>query len=88
MIFISFGRFRSKPTKEATDKVTEIMKEMTQEGIKVLGFYWTLGRYDTVVILEAPDEKTIMKANMKVSDIVSTETMVALTREEAHKLIK
>lgn len=26
--------------------------------------------------------------NTKVSDIVSTETMVAVTREEAHKLIE
>ncbi len=88
MIFISLGRFRNKPTKEATAKISEIMKGMTEEGIKFVGFYWTLGRYDTVVIMEAPDEKTVMKANMKVSDIVSTETMVAVTREEAHKLIE
>jgi len=87
MIFISLGKFRSKPTKEATAKVTELMKSMTQEGIKFIGFYWTLGRYDTVVIMEAPDEKTVMKANMKVGNIVSTETMVAVTRDEAHKLI-
>jgi uncharacterized protein with GYD domain len=88
MIFISLGKFRKKPTKEATAEVSELMKGMTKEGIKFLGFYWTLGRYDTVVIMEAPDEKTAMKANMKVSDIVSTETMVAVTREEAHKLIE
>jgi len=88
MIFISFGKFRKKPTKEATDEVSELMKGMTKEGIKFLGFYWTLGRYDTVVIMEAPDEKTVMKGNMKVGDIVSTETMVAVTREEAHKLIE
>ena len=88
MIFITLSKFRSKPTKEVTTEVTEIMKGMTQEGIKFLGFYWTLGRYDTVVIIEAPDEKAVMKANMKVSHIVSTETMVALTREEAHKLIE
>ena len=87
MIFISMGRFRNKPTKEGTDEVTEIMKGMTQEGIKFIGFYWTLGRYDTVVIMEAPDEKIVMKANMKVGHIVSTETMVAVTREEAHKLL-
>lgn len=87
MIFISLGKFRSKPTKEATAKVSELMKKMTQEGIKFIGFYWTLGRYDTVVIMEAPDEKTVMKANMKVGDIVSTETLVAVTREEARKLI-
>ncbi len=88
MIFISLGRFRNKPTKEATDRVSELMKGMTREGIKFIGFYWTLGEYDTVVIMEAPDEKTVMKANMKVSDIVSTQTMVAVSREEAHKLIE
>jgi uncharacterized protein with GYD domain len=87
MIFISMGRFRNKPTKEATAQVSELMKGMAKEGIKFIGFYWTLGRYDTVVIMEAPDEKTVMKANMKVGDIVSTETMVAVTREEAHKLL-
>ena len=88
MIFISLGRFRRKPTKEATVEVSESMKGMEKEGIKFIGFYWTLGRYDTVVIMEAPDEKTVMKGNMKVGDIVSTETMVAVTREEAHKLIE
>jgi uncharacterized protein with GYD domain len=88
MFFISLGRFRRKPTKEATAEVSELMKGMEKEGIKFVGFYWTLGRYDTVVIMEAPDEEIVMKANMKVSDIVSTETMVAVTREEAHKLIK
>ena len=88
MIFISFGRFRKKPTKEVTTEVSKLMQGMTKEGIKFIGFYWTLGRYDTVVIIEAPDEKTVMKANMRVSDIVSTETMVAVTREEATKLVE
>lgn len=88
MIFISLGKFRGKPTRKATDEVSELMKGMEKEGVKFVGFYWTLGRYDTVVIMDAPDEKAVMKANMKVSDIVSTETMVALTREEAHKLIE
>ena len=37
--------------------------------------------------MEAPDEKAPMKANIMVGDIVSTETMVAVPREEAIKLI-
>lgn len=28
-----------------------------KEGVKFLGSYWTPGRYDSVVILEAPNEK-------------------------------
>lgn len=88
LIFISFGKFKKKPTKEITAEVSRLMQGMTKEGIKFLGFYWTLGRYDTVVIMEAPDEKIVMKANMRVGDIVSTETMVAVTREEATKLVE
>jgi len=67
-------------------KITQAIAK--KEGIKFLGFYWTLGRYDTVVIMEAPDEKTAMKANLSVSDLVSTETMVAVPIEEAIKLVE
>jgi len=88
MIFISFGKFRKKPTKEMTSQVSNLMKDMTKEGVKFLGFYWTLGRYDTVVILEAPDEKTVMKQNIKVADFIATETLVAVPREEATKLVE
>ncbi len=88
MIFVSLGKFRVKPTREATDEVSESMKGMEKDGVKFVGFYWTLGRYDTVVIMEAPDEKAVMKANMRVNGIVSTETMVAIPREEAHKLLE
>ena len=87
MIFVSFGKLRKKPTKEMTANVTKIMDEFKEHGNKILGFYWTLGRYDTVVIFEAPNEKVAMELSIEVSDIVATETMVAVTREEAHKLL-
>jgi uncharacterized protein with GYD domain len=87
MIFITLSKFRKKPTKEMTAEVTKIVQSMAEMGVKILSFYWTLGRYDTVVIMEAPDEKTAMKANIRVSDIVATETMVAVSREEAIRLV-
>jgi uncharacterized protein with GYD domain len=88
MIFVTLSKFRKKPTKEMTSEVTKIMQVMVEkEGIKILSFYWTLGRYDTVVIMEAPDEKAAMKANLMVNEFVSTQTMVAVSREEAIKLL-
>jgi uncharacterized protein with GYD domain len=87
VIFISFGKFRKKPTREMTTQVSNIMNDMKKEGVKLLGFYWTLGRYDSVLIFEAPDEKTVMKGNIKVGDFVATETLVAVPREEALKLL-
>ena len=87
MIFINLCKFREKPA-IVSSKSSEIKKGMEKEGIKFLASYWTLGRYDTVVIMEAPDEKTIMKANRLLSDIAAVETMVGLTAEEAHKLLQ
>jgi uncharacterized protein with GYD domain len=89
MIFISLGKFRKKPTKEMTDEVTKMTVDMAKkEGIKILSFYWTLGRYDTVVTIEAADEKAAMKMNLMVSDFISTQTMVGIPREEAIKLVE
>ncbi len=89
MILISLGKFRKKPTKDMTDEVTKMTVDMARkEGIKILSFYWTLGRYDTVVTMEAPDEKAAMKMNLMVSEFVSTQTMVALPRDEAIKLVE
>ena len=61
---------------------------MVKEGIKIVGQYWTLGRYDSVVIIEAKDEKSVMRALMRWGESISTETLVALTREEAVKLVE
>ena len=88
MIFVNLGRFRKKPAKDVTDEAGRLVKEMAKEGIKVLSWYWTLGRYDTLVIAEAPDEKTFMRPMLRRGDLVATETMVAVTREEAVKLVE
>ncbi len=87
MIFISFGKLRKKPTKDTSANVSKIMQEFKEHGNKILGFYWTLGRYDTVLIFEAPNEKIAMELSVEVSDIVATETMVAVKREEAIKFL-
>ena len=88
MIFISLGKFRKKTTKDMTDEVSKLTVDMAKkEGIRILSFYWTLGRYDTVVTMEAPNEKAAIKMNLMVSDFVSTQTMVAIPREEAIKLV-
>lgn len=47
-----------------------------------------LGKYDVLVIVEGKDEKTAMKSLLRFGDIVSTETYVAVTREEALKLVE
>ncbi len=51
--------FGGKANKEDIERTNKIIA--SEPKVKVLGLYRTLGRYDTVLIVEAPDEKTMMK---------------------------
>jgi uncharacterized protein with GYD domain len=85
MFFVMLNRFRGKATKENIEKANKVLA--SDPKVKVLGFYWTLGRYDSVLIVEAASEKTVMKMCLQVADFAATETMVAIPREEAIKFM-
>jgi uncharacterized protein with GYD domain len=53
----------------------------------ILGFYWTLGRYDVVLITDGKDEKTAMKNRIRFGDMLIQETLIRGPREEAINLI-
>jgi uncharacterized protein with GYD domain len=88
MLFIMLGRFKQKPTKATIAQLNKIRELPSKEGTKILATYWTLGRYDAVNIVEAKDEKAMMSASIRVSELMTQETMVAVTREEAVKLVE
>ena len=87
MIFITLWKFRQKATKEMLAESVKLAEQLPKEGINIIANYWTLGRCDLVTIAEAEDEKTFMKALLRYGDILSTETLVALSREDAIKLV-
>lgn len=87
MIFVSLNKFRIKPTKESAGDATQLIEEYKKKGIKVLNWYWTLGRYDVVFIFEAPSEKDALKTAMGISQWVTTETLVAIPRQEAVNML-
>lgn len=85
MIFITLIRFKKK----ARD-VSEVGKMIMQNlpaGVKIIGTYWTLGRYDAVWVYEGQNEKDAIKTFIDAGDVASTETLVAVPREEAMKLL-
>lgn len=88
MIFISLNKWKKKPTKEGIAESNKLFEKAAKEGVKRIGFYYTLGRYDTIVIMEGPDEKAFTRAALRWADMFSTETLVAIPREEAIKLIE
>jgi uncharacterized protein with GYD domain len=78
---------RNKPDKTTAGNATDKVAEFKKKGINILNWYWTLGRYDTVVVFEAADEKEALKFALGVSEFVATETLVAIPRQEAIELL-
>ena len=86
MFFITLTKWKNAPTKEIIDQATKTFEDIKKQGIKIR-VYWTLGRYDALAIIEAPTDKDAMKTLLGFQGLVDTETMVAVPREEAIKLL-
>ena len=75
--------------KESPNRLDSFKKLCESMGAAVEGFYLTMGRYDLLVILDAPDSETVAKIILATGSrgAVSTETLQAFTEEEYRKII-
>ena len=55
-----------KTVKERPERIKEVNRELEAFGVKVLSQYATLGNYDFVNIVEAPDNKTVAKVSIEL----------------------
>jgi uncharacterized protein with GYD domain len=83
--FISLCKLKVKPTSEVFKKTDERFEAHPE--VKPLSFDYTLGRYDVILVTEAPDEKAVMKVLIEFKDVVESETLVAVPRDEIRKIL-
>jgi len=57
----------AKTIKENPDRIKEVNLEIEALGVKVLSQYATLGQYDFVNVVEAPDNETIARVSAELS---------------------
>lgn len=74
---------------ETTKRATAFKAEAKKLGVKVSAVYWTLGAYDGLLVLEAPDDETVTAALLKLAGkgTVETSTVRAFTAAEMDKLL-
>jgi uncharacterized protein with GYD domain len=84
MLFIALAKFKTALSKDVVAQNLKDIDADTKGEVRYLGIYWTLGRYDTVVIFEAPDEKAAMNMVLKRADRMEIETLVAVPAEEGN----
>ncbi len=75
--------------KDTTKRFQEGTALFEQMGIKILSFHWTSGRYDAIVISEAPDDETASAVALTLGSQgnVRTETLRAFSSEEMDRIL-
>jgi uncharacterized protein with GYD domain len=61
-------------------RIDEVNREVEQMGVKVVAQYATLGQYDFVTVVEAPDEKTMAKVSVELGSrgTMTSQTLAAI----------
>lgn len=60
MLFIALAKLKTALSKEVVVQNLRDIEAETKGEVRYPGIYWTIGRYDTVAIFEAPDEMVAM----------------------------
>ena len=79
-----------KGIKDTVRRAREVRAENEKRGFKVVGTYWTQGRYDLVSIVDAPSEEAMLAGlfNIAESGNVHSETLRAHTESEMEKALQ
>lgn len=75
--------------KSLPDRVAEVNKRIEAAGAKMIGNWVTMGRFDQVAVIEAPDDETVASLAIEVAGRGNaiTETLRGFTMDEVRKLI-
>jgi uncharacterized protein with GYD domain len=78
-----------KTVKDNPARVQEVNKEVEQLGVTVKEQWATLGQYDFVTIIEAPDDQTMAKVSVELGSrgTMSSQTLAALPSADLAKAL-
>lgn len=76
--------------KETTKRAEAFRNFAKKMGVAVKEIYWTMGRYDIVTIIDAPDDPTATRLLLAAGALgnVRTETLRAYTQKEVEGILK
>lgn len=74
----------AKTIKENPDRIKEVNLEIEALGVKVVSQYATLGQYDFVNVVEAPDNEVIARVSAELASrgSVKLETLAAIAIDD------
>ena len=75
--------------KDSPSRLDAGRAEFSKAGIKMNDVYMTMGRYDLVCVLDAPDDETLARGILTLASQgnVSTETLKAFSEDDYRKIV-
>src|SRR5260370_34854589 len=91
-IYIVLGNFTEqgiRNVKDTTKRAEALRGVAGKLGITVKDVYWTLGRYDTCLIVDAPDEASVTALGLSIGTLgnMRTQTLRAFSAEEIGRIL-
>jgi uncharacterized protein with GYD domain len=86
---VSFTEQGIKSVKESPRRAEAFKAMAAKAGASVKSMYWTLGHYDMVATIEAPDTATATSLSLAVAAMgnIRTETLTAFGADEFGKIL-
>jgi uncharacterized protein with GYD domain len=90
--YVVLGNFTDQGIRSVKDttKRSDALKERAKSfGITMKEVYWTLGQYDTVIVLDAPDEKALTAFGLEFGKAGNhrTQSLRAFSRAEMDEIL-
>ncbi len=76
--------------KDSPDRADTWKDAVKQSGCEAKSFFMTMGDYDLVTVVEAPDDETYARLTLAVAALgnIRTKTLRAFTEEEYRRIIE
>ena len=90
VVLYQFTEQGRKNVKETVRRASEVQEENQRRGFNIQGLYWTMGQYDLVAIVDAPDEQSMLAGLFNISEAgnVQSQTLRAFNSAEMEQALK
>jgi uncharacterized protein with GYD domain len=78
-----------RTVKDTIKRAEAATAEAEKMSIKITDAFWTMGAYDVVLLLDAPNDETVSAFSLKIGSLgnVKSQTMRAFRREEMESVL-
>jgi len=78
-----------RSVKDTLKRAAAATAEAEKMGAKITQAFWTMGAYDVVILVDAPDEETVSALSLKLGSLgnVKSQTMRAFERAEMERIL-